>query len=208
MPHAMHHHYNTLISEIWPTHASRANIVRGTVLALLGSLLLTLAAKVQVPFYPVPMTMGTLVVLGLGMAYGWRLAGATMLLYMVQGAMGLPVFAGTPEKGIGIAYMMGGTGGYLIGYVLAAVTVGWLAEKGWDRTMLGTALAMLIGNAVIYVPGLIWLGVLFGWDKPIFEWGFTPFILGDVTKVALATAIMPLAWHLLGKYKKQDGNSA
>jgi len=198
MSHALHPQ-NTLISVLWPTHDNAHPILRGAVLALVGTLLLTIAAKVQVPFWPVPMTMGTLVVLGLGMAYGWRLAGATLLLYMAEGAMGLPVFAGTPEKGIGLAYMMGGTGGYLIGYILAAVTVGWLAEKGWDRTMLGTTLAMLIGNAVIYIPGLIWLGVLFGWDKPIFEWGFTPFILGDVIKVALATGLLPLAWRLLGK---------
>jgi len=198
MAHATHHHA-TLVGTLWPTDSRSNTILRGSVLSILGTLLLIIAAKVQVPFWPVPLTMGTLVVLGLGMAYGWRLAGATMLLYMAEGAMGLPVFAGTPEKGIGVAYMMGGTGGYLVGYVLAAVTVGWLAEKGWDRTFLGTALAMLIGNAVIYVPGLIWLGVLFGWDKPIFEWGFTPFILGDVTKLALAMVLMPLAWKLLGK---------
>lgn len=204
----MTNHYPTLAGALWPTHDQFHKIMRGAVLAIIGTLLLTISAKIQVPFWPVPMTMGTLVVLGLGMAYGWRLAGATLLLYMAEGAIGLPVFAGTPEKGIGLAYMMGGTGGYLLGYVLAAVAVGWLAEKGWDRTMLGTALAMLIGNAIIYIPGVVWLGILFGWDKPIIEWGFSPFILGDVAKLALATGLMPLAWQLLGKRSVSKGTGA
>ncbi|MCR4377382.1 MAG: biotin transporter BioY [Rhodospirillales bacterium] len=190
---------STLLDIVWSTNTGVNRAIRNVVLAVVGTLLLTLSAKVQVPFYPVPMTMQTFVVLMLGMAYGWRLGGATLALYLAEGAIGLPVFAGTPEKGIGLAYMMGGTGGYLLGYLLAAAIIGWLAEKGWDRTMLGTALALLIGNLIIYVPGLIYLGVLFGWDKPILEWGFTPFILGDVTKLALAAMAMPLAWKILGK---------
>ena len=171
--------------------------LRGALLALIGTALLTISAKVQVPFYPVPMTMQTLVVLTLGMALGWRLAVATLLLYMAQGALGLPVFAGTPEKGIGWLYMAGPTGGYLVGFVLAAAVCGWLAERGWDRHVGRTALAMLIGNALIYVPGLLWLGALFGWDKPILAWGLTPFLLGDLVKLALAAAVLPLAWKLL-----------
>lgn len=189
----------TLLDTIWHVEDKTSSILRGALLALAGTLLLTISAKIHVPFWPVPMTMQTFVVLTLGMAYGWRLGAATVLLYLGEGAIGLPVFSGTPEKGIGIAYMLGGTGGYLIGFVLAAATTGWLAEKGWDRTMLGTVLAMLAGNAMIYVPGVLYLGVLFGWDKPILEWGFTPFVLGDVTKLALATAVMPLAWKALGK---------
>lgn len=193
---------NTLMDMLWPTSGRSNTVLRGMVLALAGTLVLALASKINVPLWPVPMTMGTLAVLTLGMAYGWRLAGVTLMLYMAEGAIGLPVFAGTPEKGIGLAYMMSGTGGYLIGYVLAAMTVGWLAEKGWDRSMLGTILAMLAGNAIIYVPGVLWLGVLFGWDKPILEWGFTPFVLGDVIKIGLAMGIMPLAWRLMGKRSK------
>lgn len=189
----------TLLDTIWSTNTGVNRAIRNVVLAIVGTLLLTLSAKIQVPFYPVPMTMQTFVVLILGMAYGWRLGGATLALYLAEGAIGLPVFAGTPEKGIGLAYMMGGTGGYLLGYLVAAATIGWLAEKGWDRTMLGTALALLIGNLIIYVPGIIYLGVLFGWDQPILEWGFTPFVLGDVTKLALAAMVMPLAWKILGK---------
>jgi biotin transport system substrate-specific component len=131
------------------------------------------------------------------MAYGWRLGAATILLYLAEGAMGLPVFAGTPEKGLGLAYMAGSTGGYLFGFILAAAASGWLAERGWDRRAIPTALAMLVGNALIYIPGLIWLGILFGWDKPILTWGLTPFLLGDVTKVALAAAVLPLTWRMI-----------
>jgi biotin transport system substrate-specific component len=143
--------------------------------------------------------MGTFAVLAIGMAYGPRLGAVTLLLYMAEGALGLPVFAGTPAKGIGLAYMAGPTGGYLAGYVLAAAACGWLAERGWDRNVLTAALAMLVGNIVLYVPGLLWLGVLFGWDKPILEWGLTPFILGDLLKLALVAAGLPLAWKLLAR---------
>lgn len=192
--------YPTLASAVWPSEKA-SGMVRNVILAIGGTALLTIAAKIQVPFYPVPMTMQTFVVLALGMAYGWRLGGATLILYLAEGAVGLPVFAGTPEKGIGLAYMLGGTGGYLIGFVLAAAVCGWLAERGWDRNVAKTALAMFAGNIIIYVPGLLWLGGLFGWDKPILEWGLTPFILGDLTKLALAAAVLPLAWRWLGRPK-------
>jgi biotin transport system substrate-specific component len=193
---------DTLAASLWPVAAAgpaprRAG--RAVLLALGGTALLTVSAKIQVPFYPVPMTMQTLVVLVLGMAYGWRLGAATVVLYLAEGALGLPVFAGTPEKGIGLAYMAGGTGGYLIGFALGAAACGWLAERGWDRGVASTALAMLIGNAIIYVPGLLWLGALFGWDKPILAWGLTPFLLGDLTKLALAAAVLPAAWKLAGR---------
>lgn len=201
-------HQSTLLSTLWHAEDGMNRAFRAVVFAFVGTLLLTLSAKIQVPFYPVPMTMQTFVVLALGMAYGWRLAGATLLLYMAEGAMGLPVFAGSPEKGIGLAYMMGGTGGYLLGFVLAAMATGWLAEKGWDRTIVGTALAMLIGNAIIYVPGVLYLGVLFGWDKPIIEWGFTPFVLGDAVKLALAAGIMPLAWKMLGQASDKSDDAS
>lgn len=188
---------HTLAQTLWPSGEKSTNWLRFALLAVGGSILMAIAAKIQIPFYPVPMTMGTFVLLALSMAYGWKLAGATFALYLAEGAMGLPVFSGTPEKGIGLAYMMGGTGGYLIGYVLAAVTVGWLGEKGWDRNPVTTFAAMFIGSVVIYVPGLLYLGILFGWDKPILEWGLTPFILGDLTKMALASAVLPLAWKFL-----------
>ncbi len=188
----------TLMDALWP---SDTKALRAVVLALIGSAVLWASAKIQVPFYPVPMTLQTLAVLGLGMAYGWRLAFATLLLYLAQGAFGLPVFAGTPEKGIGLAYIMGPTGGYLLGFLLAATLCGWLAERGWDRNVATTALAMLLGNIVIYVPGLLWLGALVGWDKPVLAWGLTPFLLGDATKLVLAALILPGLWMLLGRKK-------
>ncbi len=186
-----------LIDALWPSQAVKP--VRLAALAVLGTALLTLSAKINIPFYPVPLTMQTFVVLGLGMAYGWRLGGATLLLYLAEGAVGLPVFAGTPEKGIGLVYMAGSTGGYLLGFFFAACLCGWLAERGWDRRVATTALAMLLGNIVIYVPGLLWLGGLFGWDKPILEWGLIPFVYGDLLKLALAAAALPFAWKLLGR---------
>jgi biotin transport system substrate-specific component len=115
----------TLADALW-SPAAGSTTVRAIVLAVIGSILLTISAKIQVPFWPVPMTIQTFVVLVLGVAYGWRLAGATVLLYLAQGALGLPVFA----AGGGLAYMAGPTGGYLVGFLLAALVVGWLAERG------------------------------------------------------------------------------
>jgi len=174
----------------------RAGLARKMTLAVAGTLLLWASAKLQVPFYPVPVTLQTLVVLGFGMAVGWRLAGATLALYLVEGLFGLPVFAGTPEKGLGLAYMMGPTGGYLLGYFAAALLVGWLAGRGWGRNVLSTVGAMLLGNAVIYALGILWLGTLLGWDKPVLDWGLYPFVLGDLFKIGLAAALLPGAWRL------------
>lgn len=183
-----------------PTLADRllggqSSLVRQALLAIGGSLALWASAKIQIPFYPVPLTMQTFMVLVIGMAFGLRLGTATIGLYLLQGALGLPVFAGTPEKGIGLAYMVGPTGGYLLGYLFAAAACGYLAERGWDRRAWTTALAMLAGNLLIYVPGLAWLGAVVGWDKPVLAWGLTPFLLGDLVKLALAAALLPLAWQ-------------
>lgn len=191
----------TLAGAIWP-EGSLSKPLRLAILALAGTALLWLSAKVQVPFYPVPITMQTFVVLAIGMAYGWRLGGATLLLYLAEGAAGLPVFA----KGGGIATFSldpatGTTAGYLFGFVAAATLVGWLAERGWDRNVATTALAMLVGNVVIYLPGLMWLGAIFTWDKPILEWGLYPFLIGDTFKLALAAAVMPLAWKAVRRWR-------
>jgi biotin transport system substrate-specific component len=164
-------------------------------LVVLSSLVLTASAKIQVPFYPVPMTMQTMVVLGLGYLLGARLGAAAILVYLAEGAVGLPVFAGTPEKGIGLAYMMGPTGGYLLGFILAAWFTGMLAERGWDRSMATTALASIAGLTVLYIPGLLWLGAVLGWDKPILGWGLWPFLPGEALKVALLCVGLPLAWR-------------
>ena len=190
-----------LLDRLWPpaetSAAWPANLARVLLVALAGSALIAVSSKIQVPMAPVPMTLQTLVILVIGMACGWRLGGLTVLLYLVEGAAGLPVFANTPERGIGIAYMVGSTGGYLLGFLLAALVVGLLAEAGWDRSAPLTAAAMLIGNVVIYVPGLLWLGSVAGWDNPILQWGLTPFIVGDLVKVALAALLMPAAWRLV-----------
>ena len=191
----------TMVATVFSSSAkgNQLSILHQITLAVVGSLLIAIASKVQVPFYPVPMTLQTLMVLTIGMAYGWRLAIATLVLYLLEGAVGLPVFAGTPEKGIGLSYMLGGTGGYLIGFVIAAGCCGLLAERGWDRSPLTTAATMLIGNGLIYVPGLLWLGSLYGWDKPILEWGLIPFLFGDMIKIVLASCMMPIIWRFLKK---------
>ena len=167
---------------------------------LVGSLLLTVSAKVQVPFYPVPMTLQTLVVLLIGVAFGWRMGSATVLAYLAQGALGFPVFAGTPEKGLGLLYMAGPTGGYLLGFALAAATTGWLAERGLDRSAIGTAFAMAAGNVVIYVCGLVWLSSFVGMEKAV-DFGLVPFLFGDLMKIALATATLPMIWKFLNRHQ-------
>jgi biotin transport system substrate-specific component len=128
-----------------------------------------------------------------------RLGLATILAYLVVGGLGFDVFSGSSAELNGLAYMMGGTGGYLAGFVLATLLMGFLAARGWDRSAFWMALAMLICNIVIYVPGLFWLGHLFGWDKPILEWGLWPFLPGDALKLALAALLMPLVWKVLGE---------
>jgi len=160
---------------------------------------LVLAAKIKIPMFPVPMTMGTFAVLSIGAAYGTRLGLATILGYMLIGALGFDVFAGSSAEVSGLSYMMGSTGGYLVGYVLAVVALGALARKGWDRARGKMALALVLGNALIYVPGLIWLTVLYGLEAPILSWGLTPFLLGDVVKLALAALLLPALWSLVGR---------
>ncbi|MDX1711580.1 MAG: biotin transporter BioY [Rhodovibrionaceae bacterium] len=189
-------HSPVLSQVLWPADDRAGRILRGVILAIVGSLLLTASAKVKVPFYPVEMTMQTFVVLVLAAAYGWRLGVATVLLYLAQGAAGLPVFTGTPEKGLGLAYMAGPTAGYLGGFIIAAFIVGWLAEHGWTRRIARTALSMAVGTLAFFVPGVIWLSVLFGFDKAI-AFGVTPFLLSEPTKVALAVFFVHGMWYLI-----------
>lgn len=160
---------------------------------VLGSLLLAASAKVQVPFWPVPMTMQTFVVLVLGMTCGARLAMLTVLAYLAQGLAGLPVFAGAMA---GPAYMAGPTAGYLVGFVVAAGVIGLLAERGWDRSALKAFAAMSIGHALIFVFGVAWLSTLMGLEKAIAV-GVTPFIAATVLKSALGMAVMVVAWSVL-----------
>ena len=175
--------------------------VKQAALVVAGVALLTVMAqiKVPVPGSPVAMNLGTFAVLTIGAAYGPRLGLTTILAYMLVGALGFDVFQSSTAELRGIAYMTGSTGGYLVGYVLATVLLGMLARAGWDRSAPKMAGAMLLGNILIYVPGLIWLGTLYGWNEPILAWGLTPFIVGDLLKLALAALILPLAWKLVGK---------
>jgi biotin transport system substrate-specific component len=183
----------TLAQTAWP---AATPATRNIVLALVGTLLLWLSAKVHIPFWPVPLTMQTFVVLVLGMAYGWKLGGATMLLYLAEGAAGLPVFSGTPERGIGLAYMAGPTGGYLAGFVAGAALCGWLAGKGWDRSAWRTAVAMSLGHLVILALGWAWLATLIG-PAQAYAAGVAPFYVATVAKTALAVVALPLAWKLI-----------
>ncbi|HEX2727352.1 MAG TPA: biotin transporter BioY [Beijerinckiaceae bacterium] len=184
----------TFAELLWPARASgAAAALRAVVLAVAGSALLAISAKIQVPIPPVPLTMQTLVVLLIGATYGWRLAGATTLLYIAEGMAGLPVFANTPPQVASPAYLLGPTGGYLIGYVAAAMLMGFLAERGWDRSLWRVIVMMTIGHIVIFAFGLAWLAHLFGGAK---AWavGVAPFIAGTVIKTALAAALIKAAW--------------
>lgn len=187
----------TLLETVWP-HDTAARRIGMAMAALFGVCLLTLSAKVQVPFWPVPMTMQTLVVLMLGMAYGSRLAAGTVLAYLLAGAAGLPVFAGTPERGIGLAYMMGPTAGFLVGFAIAAWIVGFLAERGWDRNFLTCGAAMIAGHLAISLSGVVWLAILFGTTKAI-DVGLIPFLASSALKTALGTAAMPLIWRIVAR---------
>jgi biotin transport system substrate-specific component len=162
-----------------------------------ASLGLTLSSKIVVPFNPVPFTMQTFVVVGLGLALGRRRALIAVLLYLMQGAAGLPVFADTPEKGIGISYMLGPTGGYLVGSLLAVVVAGSLAERGWRKPAWAAA-AALLASAVVYIPGLFWLGTVIGWDKPVLALGLYPFFLGDVVKAMLVALLFTVTVNAFG----------
>lgn len=190
---------NKVLGDLLGANEGAMRLAKQAALVVLGIAILAVAAKIKVPMWPVPITMGTFAVLSIGAAYGARLGLVTIFGYMLIGALGFDVFAGSTAEKFGLEYMMGGTGGYLVGYVLATVLLGTLARLGWDRSAPKMALAMLLGNALIYIPGLIWLGMLFGWDKPILAWGLTPFLVGDLIKLALAAALFPAIWKFVGR---------
>ncbi|MBK5924441.1 biotin transporter BioY [Rhodovulum sulfidophilum] len=187
-----------LVDNIMPRNGAQ-RLVREAALVVAGIAVLALAAHIKVPMFPVPVTMTTFAVLTLGAAYGPRRGLITILGYLGVGALGFDVFAGSAAEASGLTYMMGSTGGYLVGYALAALTLGTFARAGWDRSMGRMALAMLVGNVVLYIPGVIWLGQLYGWDQPILAWGVTPFLLGDALKLALAALAVPAVWRLIGR---------
>ena len=151
-------------------------------IALLGSLLLTISAKVRIPFYPVPMTMQTFVVLFLGVSLGYKIGLATVGLYLIEGIAGLPVFSNSPEKGVGLIYFTGPTMGYLIGFLTAC----YLASKiKTDDNLLTVIIKLIIATSTIYILGLIWLGTIIGWDKPVFSLGAKPFLLAEILKIII-----------------------
>ena len=159
-------------------------ILKNFFIVILGSLILTISAKIKIPFYPVPMTMQTLVVLIIGIGFGWKLGIATIMLYLFEGMIGLPVFSGTPEKGIGLVYFTGPTMGYLIGFVVAAFFAG---KFKYNNNLFSNFLKLTFATSFIYILGMLWLGGLIGWDKPIFKLGAQPFLLAELFKILLAT---------------------
>lgn len=179
-----------------PTEGTR-KIAKDVALVLAGIALMTLAAKIRVPMWPVPVTMQTLGVLTIGTVLGLRLGLFAMLGYIALGALGFQVFTG---ESAGLAYLVGPTGGYLVGFVVAAGVMGWLARRGWDRSFGKMAAAMLIGNATIYVFGLAGMSMLFLADKGaawVVQYGFTNFLAGDALKLVLAALVVPGLWKMV-----------
>ena len=163
-------------------------IAKIILVAVLGTLLLTISAKIKIPFYPVPMTMQTFMVLFLGITLGPKIGLLTISLYLFEGIFGLPVFAGTPEKGIGLIYFTGPTMGYLIGFLVAVYFAG---SFKYDKGIINTLLKLIFSISFIYILGMIWLGTLIGWDKPIFKLGAQPFLLAELFKMLLLLFLTP-----------------
>ena len=166
----------------------QSKILKNVFIALIGTILLAVSSKVKIPFYPVPMTMQTLVVLLLGITLGWKLGIATVALYLFEGIIGLPVFSGTPEKGIGLVYFSGPTMGYLIGFIFTVYFVGFFK---FHKNFFIKFLQLVFSVSFIYVLGLVWLGVLIGWDKPLFQLGVQPFLLAELFKVLIVLFSLP-----------------
>ena len=158
------------------------------IIAIIGTVLLTISSKIKIPFYPVPMTMQTFVVLFIGIMLGPRIGLLTVSLYLFEGIFGLPVFAGTPEKGIGIIYFTGPTMGYLIGFLAAVYLAG---SFKYNKGVLNTFLKLISSVSFIYILGIIWLGTLIGWDKPLFKLGAQPFLLAELFKILLLVFLTP-----------------
>ncbi len=201
-----------LAAAIWPADAQPAlRALRFALLAVLGVVFIALCAQVRVPFYPVPMTGQTFAVLLVGTAFGWQLGLTTLLLYMGAGAVGIPVFA---QWSAGPGVIAGATGGYVIGFVLAATLLGYLAQRGWSRHLGLCVIGMVLAEILIYLPGVPWLAVWYGstgaqyltegqgaWDAA-FSSGLLPFLLGDRLKLLLATAIVAAGWITIGRKRR------
>lgn len=201
-----------VLSEMFGPSDGTALRIKQAVLVILGIAVLAVSAKIKVavPPSPVPIGMGTFAVLTIAAGYGPRLGLTTMFGYLLIGALGFDVFTSSTAQLNGVTYMAGSTGGFLIGFVLATLAMGYLARRGWDKSVLMMALAMLIGSVLLYVPGLVWLsqwitstgkldaatyGSLF---EQTLTWGLTPFVIGDLMKLALAALLLPALWKLVG----------
>ena len=162
----------------------QSKLLKYVFLALIGSITLAISSKIKIPFYPVPMTMQTLVVLIIGIGFGWKLGLATISLYLFEGIIGLPVFSGSPEKGVGLIYFTGPTMGYLLGFLVAVYISGKFI---YDNNLVKNFFKLLLATSFIYILGMAWLGSLIGWEKPIFKLGAQPFLLAELLKILIAT---------------------
>ena len=162
----------------------QSKLLKYVFLALIGSIILAISSKIKIPFYPVPMTMQTLIVLIIGIGFGWKLGLATISLYLFEGIIGLPVFSGSPEKGVGLIYFTGPTMGYLLGFLVAVYVSGKFI---YDNNLVKNFFKLLLATSFIYILGMAWLGSLIGWEKPIFKLGAQPFLLAELLKILIAT---------------------
>ena len=172
-----------LIKEI-----KQSKILRNVFITLMGTVLLAISSKIKIPFYPVPMTMQTMVVLFLGITLGWKLGLATISLYLFEGIIGIPVFSGSPEKGVGIIYFTGPTMGYLIGFLF---TVYFAGSLNFSKNLFIKFLQLLFSLSFIYILGILWLGTLIGWEKPLFQLGVQPFLLAELFKILIVLISLP-----------------
>ena len=161
-------------------------VLKYILVIFLGSVLLAISSKIKIPFYPVPMTMQTFVVLFLGMSFGYKIGLATISIYLIEGIIGLPVFSNSPEKGVGLVYFTGPTMGYLIGFLFATFLAGYFSFKG---NIFTNFIKLLISVSPIYILGIFWLGSLIGWDKPILQLGVVPFLLAEIFKISILTLL-------------------
>ena len=171
------------------------NTLKTILLIFLGTIILTISAKIKIPFYPVPMTMQTFVVLFLGISFGYKIGLATVSLYLLEGIIGFPVFSNSPEKGIGLVYFTGPTMGYLIGFLAATFVSGYM---NYNTSFIIIFIKLILSVSTVYVLGVLWLGILIGWDKPLFEIGMFPFLLAELFKISILTI---LANKLIGLRK-------
>ena len=166
----------------------QTTIIKSLFAIVLGSIALIISAKIKIPFYPVPMTMQTFMILFLGIALGWKLGVATVTLYLFEGIIGLPVFSSSPEKGVGIIYFTGPTMGYLIGFVF---TVYFAGSFNFSKNLFIRFLQLSFSISFIYILGVLWLGTLIGWEKPLFQLGVQPFLLAELFKILIILISLP-----------------